>query len=84
MNKKIVEILRTVPFENGFHFYESLGNFTLETATNLESFEKKLQIIVADSVSSSSKRGLQEMDKRHLRRQCVSQKNKSDKVYASN
>jgi hypothetical protein len=56
-NKKIVEILRTAPYEKGFHFYTAPGNFTGETATSLDTFEKKLQIIPADSVNFHLQRG---------------------------
>jgi hypothetical protein len=56
-NKKILEILRTVPYEKGFHFYTALGNFTGETATSLEAFEKKLQVVSADSVNFHLQRG---------------------------
>jgi abortive infection bacteriophage resistance protein len=49
-NEKIIEILRRVPYERGFHFYTAPDNFTGETATSLDEFEKKLQIIKTDSV----------------------------------
>jgi hypothetical protein len=48
--KKIVEILRTVPYEKGFHFHTALGQFTGETATSLDDFERKLQLVPAESV----------------------------------
>jgi hypothetical protein len=51
VNKKIAEILRTVPHEKGFHFYTASGNFTGETATSLEAFEKKLQVVPDASVN---------------------------------
>jgi hypothetical protein len=51
LNRKIVEILRTVPHENGFHFYTDLGYFTGKTATNLDAFQKILQVVAADSVN---------------------------------
>jgi hypothetical protein len=51
LNKKIVEILRTVPYEKGFHFYTAPSNYTGETATSLEAFEKKLQVAPAASVN---------------------------------
>ncbi|MGA3290636.1 MAG: DUF5752 family protein [Candidatus Bathyarchaeia archaeon] len=57
LNTKIIEILRTVPYEKGFHFYTAIGNFTKETATNLDSFEKKLQTVSADSVNFHLQRG---------------------------
>jgi alpha-amylase len=56
-NKKIVEILRTVPYEKGFHFYTATGSFTGETATSLDAFEKKLQVVPADSVNFHVQRG---------------------------
>jgi hypothetical protein len=56
-NKKIVEILRTVPYEKGFHFYTAPGSFTGETATSLDAFEKKLQVVPADSVNFHFQRG---------------------------
>ena len=51
LNKKIVEILRTVPYEKGFHFYTASGNFTGETAISLDAFEKNLQVVPDASVS---------------------------------
>jgi hypothetical protein len=56
-NVEIVEILRTVPYEKGFHFYSALGNFSGETATSVDDFEKKLQIVSADSVNFHLQRG---------------------------
>jgi hypothetical protein len=56
-NVEIVEILRTVQYEKGFHFYSALGNFSGETATSLDDFEKKLQIVSADSVNFHLQRG---------------------------
>ena len=49
--KEIIEILRTVPYEKGFHFYTAPGIFTGETATSLDAFEKKLQVVPAYSVN---------------------------------
>ncbi len=51
LSGKIVEILRTVPDEKGFHFNTAPASFTGETATSLDDFEKKLQIAPAESVS---------------------------------
>jgi hypothetical protein len=56
-NVEIVEILRTVPYEKGFHFYSALGNFSGETATSVDDFEKKLQVVSADSVNFHLQRG---------------------------
>ncbi len=57
LNKKIMEILRTLPHEKGFHFYTGLGYFTGETATSLDALEKKLQVVAADSVNFHFQRG---------------------------
>jgi len=42
--------LATVPFENGFHFYTAMNNYTGITAINLNEFAAKLQIIPNESV----------------------------------
>jgi len=55
--KEIIEILRNVPFEKGFHFYTAPGNFTRETATSLDTFENKLHVVPADSVNFHFQRG---------------------------
>ena len=57
LHKKTSEILRTVPYEKGFHFYTNLGYFTGKTATNLDTFEKTLQVVSADSVNFHFQRG---------------------------
>jgi alpha-amylase len=57
LNRKILETLRTVPNEKGFHFYMSLGEYTGETATSLEAFEKKIQVVPAESIAFHVKRG---------------------------
>lgn len=56
-NTKIIEILRTVPYKKGFHSYTAPNNFTEETATSLDNFEKKLQVVDADSVNFHLQRG---------------------------
>jgi hypothetical protein len=43
--------LARVPFENGFHFYIANGNYTGITATNLNEFAAKLQIIPNESIT---------------------------------
>jgi len=43
--------LVTVPFENGFHFYIANENYTGITATNLNEFSAKLQIIPNESIA---------------------------------
>ena len=57
LNKRILEILRTVPYEKGFHFYTASDNFTGETATSLDEFEKKIQVVPAASVNFHFQRG---------------------------
>jgi hypothetical protein len=44
-------LLATVPFENGFHFYTGIGNYTGITATNLNEFAVKLQTVPIESVT---------------------------------
>jgi hypothetical protein len=46
-----VKPLTTVPFENGFHFYTAIGNYTGITATNLNEFATKLRIIPKESIA---------------------------------
>jgi hypothetical protein len=46
-----VKPLTAVPFENGFHFYTAMGNYTGITATNLSEFAAKLQIIPIESIT---------------------------------
>jgi hypothetical protein len=46
----IVMSITTVPFENGFHFYTAMGNYTGITATNLSEFAAKLRIIPIESI----------------------------------
>ena len=43
--------LTTVPFENGFHFYTAIGNYTGITATNLSEFASKLQLVPTESIT---------------------------------
>jgi len=45
-----VRPLTRVPFENGFHFYTAIGNYTGITATNLSEFAAKLQIVPLESI----------------------------------
>lgn len=57
LKKRIAEILRTVPYQKGFHFYTASGKFTGETATSLDAFEKKLQVVPDASVNFHLQRG---------------------------
>jgi hypothetical protein len=47
---KIREIFSPVPYERGFHFFTATGRYTGETATSIDSFVQKLQVIDADSI----------------------------------
>ena len=49
-DSKIVKILSTVSYDKGFHFFTNLDQNTGETATSLETFAQKLEIISADSI----------------------------------
>ena len=49
-DSKIVKILSTVPHDRGFRFFTNLDQNTGETATSLETFAQKLEIVSADSV----------------------------------
>ncbi len=49
-SSKVLSILGSVPYEKGFHFFKATGVYTGETATNLETFAMKLQVIDAESV----------------------------------
>lgn len=51
-----VQPIRTVPFENGFHFYTDIGNYTGITATSLSEFVLKLQVVPQESVIFHFKR----------------------------
>jgi hypothetical protein len=57
LDRKIMQVLRTVPHEKGFHFYTALGSYTGETATSLDAFERKTHVVPAASVSFHMKRG---------------------------
>jgi hypothetical protein len=46
-----LNLLRTVSFEKGFHFYTSIGNYTGITATSLSEFAMKLQTIPSESIA---------------------------------
>jgi hypothetical protein len=57
LNKRIIEILRTVSYEKSFHFYTAHGNYIGETATSLDAFAKKIQLVPASSISFHLQRG---------------------------
>jgi hypothetical protein len=48
--QKNLNLLKTMPFENGFHFFTDLGKYTGITATSTVEFAEKLQIIPIESV----------------------------------
>jgi alpha-amylase len=51
------KLLRSVPYESGFHFYTGIGNYTGVTATSLFEFVEKLQLVPVESVVFHFKRG---------------------------
>ena len=44
------KLLTNVLYESGFHFFTAVGNYTGITATNLNEFATKLQIVPVESV----------------------------------
>jgi hypothetical protein len=48
---KNLNLLNTVPFENGFHFFTELGKNTGITARSTTEFGEKLQIVPIQSVT---------------------------------
>lgn len=40
----VSKILKTVPYNSGFHFYTAIGQYTGETATSLVNFAKELGV----------------------------------------
>ena len=44
------EILNSVPYENGFHFYTAIGKYTGITASSLSEFAEKLQKAPVESI----------------------------------
>jgi hypothetical protein len=49
--QKNLNLLNTVKFENGFHFFTELGKFTGITATSTVEFAQKLQTVPIQSVT---------------------------------
>jgi predicted heme/steroid binding protein len=49
-NATIQKILSSVPYENGFHFFEDVGKYSAETAISLFSFYEELRTIGFSSV----------------------------------
>jgi alpha-amylase len=49
--RKNLNLLNTVPFENGFHFFTELGKYTGITASSTVEFAEKLQIVPIQSVT---------------------------------
>jgi hypothetical protein len=45
------QLLATVPYEKGFHFFTGLGKYTGVTANGMVEFAQKLQIIPIQSVT---------------------------------
>ena len=50
------KILAKVPYNNGFHFFTSLGQYTGETAISLETFGREIEVISIESVDFHFKR----------------------------
>ena len=50
------KILATVPYVNGFHFFTSIGQYTGETAVNLENFAKEVEATPIESIDFHFKR----------------------------
>jgi hypothetical protein len=48
--RKSLNLPKSVPFENGFHFFTEHGKYTGITATSTVEFAEKLQIIPIESV----------------------------------
>jgi hypothetical protein len=48
--RKPLNLPKSVPFENGFHFFTEHGKYTGITATSTVEFAEKLQIIPIESV----------------------------------
>jgi hypothetical protein len=51
------KILRSVPYNQGFHFFTSVGRYTGETAIDLFAFYEELRVIENDSVIFHFPRG---------------------------
>jgi len=49
--RKTLNLLKSVPFENGFHFFTELGKYTGITASSSVEFAEKLQKIPIQSVT---------------------------------
>ena len=62
LNKSVItkltaeKILATVPYGNGFHFFESIGRYTGETAVSLAVFARVVEIIPIESIDFHFKR----------------------------
>ena len=50
-------ILRTLPRENGFYFFTSIGNYTGENATSLKEFVRKVKEVNVKSLEFHLHRG---------------------------
>ncbi|HMK95504.1 MAG TPA: DUF5752 family protein [Candidatus Limnocylindrales bacterium] len=52
-----VQLLNSVQYEKGFHFFTGLGNYTGVTATSLSEFAKDLDTVPGESVRFHFQRG---------------------------
>jgi hypothetical protein len=51
------KILRSVPYNQGFHFFTGVGKYTGETAIDLFAFYEELRVIETESLSFHFPRG---------------------------
>jgi alpha-amylase len=51
------KILARVSYANGFHFFESIGRYTGETAISLEHFAAEIEFVPVESIEFHFKRG---------------------------
>lgn len=57
MTTPVHRILRTVPRENAFYFFTSIGNYTGENAASLEEFVRKVKEVNVKSLEFHLGRG---------------------------
>ena len=50
------DFLATVPYNNGFHFFIAIGRYTGETAVNLATFAKQVEVAPIESIDFHFKR----------------------------
>ncbi len=55
--KQVNTSLDMVPYNNGFHFFTSIGRYTGETAVSLSTFAKDVEVVPIESIDFHFKRG---------------------------